>query len=470
MGWRDKIDGQKSSPSWRDKIDGGSGASPSGPAQPSPDASNKDWVDYLKSAPEAIGKVMMQAGRGGGLAAPLGLIGAALQPTPQHYIGKAIDYPGGLARTILAKGVGMVTPGENPVGMQDFVNAAMGHAPGSGELAQRFGMPNPSVNIPGTNNKNVSLKDLADLIGNTVTNPLMYGAMGKAGEMSYESGLKKIDEAMEARGKIPLSETLQENSTPTSLPAGSTKNIKAQSQKLLDQKTTERSNLYDQVRQGPTKGLVDVSSMPKSEALLKEMSEDPDLNEMVPDLQKRLERHTTSPNPENPEERIPASPIDIAAASKRKSNLANALPSSYYDPQGRMQPWAKQFQDALASDYRQKIIDTGESHTPGMGKEIDNVNDTLGTLIESQKPLQKQIGRDTTKNNVTSPDAVLGYFSAPALALKKAADVAKGTTARTMMGKIMMIPSDADMAAAVTGSNVTPDNNNEILKNYFGGK
>lgn len=422
---------------------------------------SKDWVDYLKEAPDDLSGFLEKTNR-----PATKLLGYALSKPVRDKASALFDYPGGITREALAKLAGTLTPGENPIKMSDVISSAMPGTgdkptPGVGDIAkQKFGLPEKSWPIPGTNGKTISTTDAINLIGNALTNPLSWGGAAAAGESTYASGLKKIDQAITEKDKTPFSEVMKENGAP----AGTTKQIAAANEKLIAQKTAARNAMYDEVTNSPTGGGVDVSTMPKTQSFIDNLRENPLTEDKADDFQNILKKITNVKNPEydpvtNPKvpSSIPRAPVDVSKISKWKSAAANSLPDSHYftDATGKRKalPVSQQFLDNVASDYRGKIVDTGEAVRPGLGEDIDNVNDELGTMLSARKPLAAQVSRGTTTNAVTSVDAPLAYFAPLAFAAKKAADISKLTAARTLVGKgLMGIPAPAATVSAAQNS------------------
>lgn len=292
-----------------------------------------------------------------------------------------------------------------------------------GDRAEDLGVPGlqNGPHIPWTNNKKVTLKQMANLAGNTVGAELLARGVGVAGEGIYDSAFKKIDEKMLEKGKTPFSTVMKENG----MPAGSMKKIDKVADELRTTKTAERAADYQTAADKGVTVDPDYPS-PEAEAVIARMRRDPNLREQADALEEHLNNYRK-------EGKVP-----LDQMSEWKSNLANSLPKSAYDPKGKVGPWGEQYKKALASDYRNAIVEGGDVAEAGMGQRIDKTNDELGTLIESQKPAAKQISRENTTNNISSIDAPLLYLKLKAGLLKKAADMAKLTSVRTHAGKGMM--------------------------------
>jgi hypothetical protein len=143
------------------------------------------------------------------------------------YLGRGIDYLGGLARTGAA---GLADPavrlatGESLLKEGDVGRALRGRAPGSAEFLERAGIPEgssvnlmPEVKIPFTDVKlgegETSARDATGFALDIASDPLTYATFGakpllaaalkptaklaeKAGEKIYRAGFKKVDERL----------------------------------------------------------------------------------------------------------------------------------------------------------------------------------------------------------------------------------------------------------------------------------
>lgn len=292
-----------------------------------------------------------------------------------------------------------------------------------GDRAEDLGVPglDRGIPVPFTNDKKVTAKQIANLAGNTVGAELGARAVGFGGEKIYKSAFKKIDEKMLEKGKTPFSEVMRENG----MPAGSMEKIKETAKNLKNEKMAERGAAYDKATDKAVTVDPDYPA-PEAEAVLEKMRRDPNLREQADALQAHLDNYRKEGK------------VSLEQMSEWKSNLANSLPKSAYDGNGRPGPWAQQYKKALASDYRNAVVEGGDVAEAGMGQKIDKLNDEIGTLIEAEKPAKKQIGRENTHNAISSVDAPLLYLKFKAGLLKKAADIAKLTSARTYAGKGMV--------------------------------
>lgn len=109
-------------------------------------------------------------------------------------LGKVAGYAGGWTRTLAAKLAGMVKPGKNPVELlgSDGIKALQGEAPGTGDYAERFGVPTVSAQIPGTK-RVLTSKDFLNVVGNAALDPLTYGGAQWAGKKLYNSAIRPVE-------------------------------------------------------------------------------------------------------------------------------------------------------------------------------------------------------------------------------------------------------------------------------------
>lgn len=397
------------------------GASADGQAAPAPPP-EKDWVSKLS---DAVDRAASKTIPGMGVAKSLGETDAG--QIIKRGAGKIFDYAGGYARTPLAALAGLVKPGPNPVSMQDVINTVnpLSQAPGVGDYAERFGMPNPVGTIPGTDRK-ISLKDAVNGVGNTVVNPFMFGGAGEAGEAAYDSAFKKIDERLLEQNKTPVSKIARENGAPV----GTTSTLKKAIQKIGDTAKQDRDEGYAQENpSGDTAENAPTPPTPRAEAVLDKMRKNPGLDAQTEALEKHLEGYKNEGN------------VPLNDLSDWKSELANSLPESFYtktaNGQRALSPVAQRYVSELAADFRQGIVDRGDAAKPGLGERIAKANDTMASTISSEKPLNMQIRRGNTTNLATPIDAILSGHP-QILALKKSADLAKATAFRTGLGRALM--------------------------------
>lgn len=375
--------------------------------------------------------------------------------------GRALDYAGGFMRTGIANVAGMAqsaVQGKNPltnqlVTEQDLKNAAVGKAPSTAEYLERMGVPK------GYNKKlgpfEVSVRGAAGLAGDIATDPLTVVArtfkeipyLGKLangvfgdgankatealGEAVYASSLAKVDAKLARRGTSPVSKLLIEEGAPVMSAAGIEKKVADMSNVMGKM----RQALYDRVN---AKGIqVSTDALPRAERYIKEMYKDPGLAPAAEELLQMLGRYKAQ------------GVTTIEDISKWKTNLYDALPASAFaGVSGKVKNQAKGFKAALAADFRGLIVDAGNKAEKGLGDSINKLNEKWGTLLEAQQAIQKgAMGGGSGSLGHVVDGAVLAGGGAPALAAKKAYDIATGTTARTAVGRALMAAGKHDIAS-----------------------
>lgn len=350
---------------------------------------------------------------------------------------RALDLPGGAVRTGLANVAGLISGKGNIVTEKDLGNMAAGKAPTSAEYMERLGVPaGPSVSLPVFGD--TSARDAAGLVGDIVTDPLTAisksvkalrpasTAAESVGKAVYKSGLKKVDERLAEKGAGSIADVLLEEGK-----TGTTKKLAKDAKEISKNLGKERDALYQKATE---KGVsIDMGfPLANAENELKKLASDPGLAPMAEKFGELLERYKKSGK------------VDIKTLSDWKTNLYNALPEAAYDQHGKLKGPAQKFQKALASDFKQAIVEAGNKAEKGLGDNIDKINEKWATVIGADKPMAMQVRRAGTPNLVTSVDAMIAGLGGAAtgigpttgaLALKKAADASKTTYVRTKAGK-----------------------------------
>lgn len=368
-----------------------------------------------------------------------GLVAAAPEPVQKglYYAGKVADYPMGYLRTGLATLAGTANQarfGKNPVTLEDWKNTLKGNAPPLTEYEDRMGIgEGPSIDEPlfghdtlrGVGNfgaemagggmlaraaKGVPVLGRAATLGNEATESV--------GKSIYKSGFKKIDERLLERNAKPLSDVLLEQGAPV----GTTKSIAGKVADMAENAGGVRNKLYQEVAdKGAT---IDLSHpLTNAEGVIAKMRKDPGLRAKADQLADLLEKYKSEGR------------AGVQDVSDWKTNLYDSLPEWAYDANGNVRGHAADFQKALAQDFKEAIEGAGNTARPGLGDEIAGVNRDWGSLIGSKKPLAMQIRRGNTTNVVSPVDAALGFLHPGAEVLKKGADIAKTTGARTLVGR-----------------------------------
>lgn len=368
---------------------------------------------------------------------------------------RGLDYLGGAVRTGLASGADAFVPGNN-ITKEDWINTLKGKAPSSDKLLEKLGVPEgPSLpqfkNDSGLSmyglakggnpeekeidlsiQKGPSVRGALGFAADIATDPLTYvGFPGKriAGEATealgkkiYKSGFKKVDEKLIEGGARPLSEGLLERGV-----WGNNKEIAEKVKGFSKEAANKRSGLYKKAEDLGAK--VDLNEATKNaDVVINKMAQDPGLAPTAESLRELINRY---------KQKGVASLQDV---SDWKTNLYNSLPSSAFGPNGRLTGPAKEVQNALAEGFKNSIVTSAEKSKAGLGKEIDALNKEWGSFIGAQKPLEKEIRKESTKNLVSSIDAgLLGFMASNAISpqvliAKKLGDLSKTTKFRTGAG------------------------------------
>lgn len=189
------------------KRSGSDPAQPSAAAIGSPDGKtgaeveSPDWVDRLKQLASGAQAAISKS--------HIPILNVAMNPGVQEAAGRVLSVPGGIARTLAADGLEALAPGKNDVTLGDYGNAALGQAPGVGDqVARKFPeVDSASMDIPGTNGKKLSARDLMNFVGNTALDPLVHGMGQAVGKGMYDSSIGKIIGEGKRFGKDSVGET-----------------------------------------------------------------------------------------------------------------------------------------------------------------------------------------------------------------------------------------------------------------------
>lgn len=189
-----------------------------------------------------------------------GPLAVMANPAVQDVVGKVIDYPFGYLRTGAAELQGMLKDGENPVTSDDIVNTILGSAPGVGDYAARFGeIPkDASVKLPFSNNKSISLQDLANFGGNVA--PIVMGdlalrsapgqaAAAKMGQAASDAGTAVAQKTGKALLNIPEDVTARYVADPASADTAPSRNdIADRIMALKDQSDNQVAKAHDDLQ------------------------------------------------------------------------------------------------------------------------------------------------------------------------------------------------------------------------------
>lgn len=366
-----------------------------------------------------------------------GLLGKGLD-----YSLRALDYAGGAARYAgagLANIPYSMATGKSLTKTDDLGKVLKGQAPTTAEYMERGGVPEgPRFNLSPMEG-DTSLRDIAGFAGDIATDPLTYTGLPlvkgakkllnvggdtaeSVGKSIYRSGFKKIDERLAEKGKKKIADVLLESGAP----AGTTKKLAKNMQKVADTALKQRDELYKKATDlGVT---VDLRfPLEQTEELLSKARTNPGMRAKVDELSDLLMEYKN------------AGKVDLQTLSDWKSALYEALPASAFGPDGKAKGIYSKFEKALATDFKDAIISAGNKAEKGLGSKIDEANEIIGSVLTAKQPTKIQIRRGETPNFFTSVDAILGGVgAAKALPLKKGADLAKTTYARTKVGKGLM--------------------------------
>lgn len=361
-----------------------------------------------------------------------------------NYAARGLDYLGGLTRTGLAS---VASVGEHAikgevgddVTPEDVSNALKGKAPNSAEYLRRLGVgEGGSAHIPGLGR--VTIRGAAGLAADIATDPLvavakavkdapylskLFNAPGAAsealGEAVYKAALP--DHAKEAASAII--EGIPEAGipgTPVLGKAGMAEHV----QQMSETMGKLRQGLYDQATQlGAT---VDVAKSPlsRAEAVIETMRRDPTMVPLADEFTSMVEKYKSAGNV----------PVDIM--SEWKTNLYDSLPKSAWSGTGGLNNVGKRFKAALAGDFRQAIIDTGNAAEKGLGDSIEALNAKWGTLLSATQPLDKAAQATGGKLSHMIDGAVMAASGLKGAAVKKGFDLATSAYSKTLVGKALM--------------------------------
>lgn len=374
---------------------------------------------------------------------------------------RALDYAGGVGR-YAASGyadLARAAQGQEPIGRpEDLQRVLQGQAPTTSEYLERSGAGKMgSAQIPFTDME-VTGRDVVGFAGDVALDPLTYASLGasavgklgkagkaaeaaltpmargveKTGEKVYKSAFKNVDKHLADTGTKPLSEVMLKEGAPTG-------NLKATQDftvnELMPKYDAQRQALYSQVDEaGAT---VDpFYAQEKARDVIQKMQNDPGLRDKAADLGKFVDKYAEE------------GPVSVGQMSEWKTNLYNALPDSAFrvtESGGKqLSNWGKKVQKALSSGFKEQIERAGDFVQPGLGKEIDKVNESWGAVIQSQKPLAREVKKAETKNMLTQVDAMMGgamladpIMFGGGLAAKKTVQAASTPRGRTNIGKAM---------------------------------
>lgn len=394
--------------------------------------------------------------------------------------GRVLDYGSGAVRTLAAAGLGVANDADAEAAMR-------GKAPSSAEYLRRLGVSDGmSFTVPGTNFKVTQrgAEGLAlDIASGSVTKELkaigslvkevpyigklinVPGAASEAlGEATYKAALRKVDKKIAEEGGDSLGQALAQGTTAESAQAaklgvnvpgqaggkiGGAQSIKDNVQSMSDTLGKLRKGLYDKATE---KGIsIDTKAMPLSnaEAVLTKLYENPTMRPMVDELRTYMQAYKDEGK------------VALETMSDWKTSLASKLPKSAWitaeNGNVKLLPEAMRFKQALASDFRNAIIKTGNAGEKGLGDAVEAVNNKWGILLDGQRlGLNKLTNAGeippTIGHAINLTLAATGHYAQAALT--KAADLATTPYAKTLIGKTLMTAGKSGLADALANRSI----------------
>jgi len=397
--------------------------------------------------------------------------------------GKALDYAGGVARTAGAAAT------MDSVNAGDVINSLLAKPLAGSDILERGGMAESgklSDVLPGLysdTGEGMALerggfldptgRGAAGMALEVATDPLTYLTLGaaktvgkgaeKVGESMYRSGLKRADRTLElvGKGKKGFSDTAIKYGL-----TGSAESIAERAQELAAKLAKEQQDiLASAARAGAT---VDVEKViapvmrdaskiqsgvnipqVKGEArgFAGNLQQLADETRVIPEQVIPEKNSLTLPGEGGPSvisaEFEPGYTIpgraapSVVDASRLKSQVYGLIGDNAYSTIARDKTGQKLFK-RTANRLKIGVEQSVSRVNPGMGKRLKEVNKDLGSLLSSKKVLANEATKEINKNALTSVDGMLSMLNPAAAVAKKAADIFKGTAARTKGGKAVM--------------------------------
>lgn len=364
---------------------------------------------------------------------------------------RALDYPGGGVRTGLAEVAGLATGQPNVVTPEDLKNAAKGKAPNSAEYLRRLGVPEGgSLDLPGFGR--VTTRGAAGMAADIATDPLTLvakfakeipyvgkllnvpgAAMDALGEAVYKSAVGSTDAHLASKGLIEAGETpVGDALLASGAPVGNAKTLADKVNDISSIMGKIRQGMYDKVNQAGA--MIDVglasggSVLPKAEAALAPMRRNPNMRPAADALENMMNLFKNEGR------------VSIEQLSEWKTQLYNSMPAVSFDAFGKLKGEADAFKGALAADFRNLIVDTGNHVEKGLGDAINALNEKWAPLLDAAKPMNKIAAKGAGGGNLgTIVDGVLlATGGVSKLAVKKGYDIAMSPLAKTAVGKALM--------------------------------
>jgi hypothetical protein len=371
--------------------------------------------------------------------------------------GKALDYAGGIARTAIANRPEVLmaealTAGK-PVdqigrGWEEMKQALLANPKTSSELMESRGVPEMgSMELPLLGR--VTGRGALGMAADIATDPLTYvgGGMAAKGiksaaEELYSRAFKNVDLALEkaGNGEKAMSKLLlgQTKAVPGSklglvteaIPTGSSKQMAAtvddMAEKLLEQKTAQLAAADATGRNVDLLGALEKYS-DDLDAIIRGNNENAAQAAMTAkgNLQGQIERLKYN--------RAQGVPLLASEADAIKTSLYEDLPENVWNTLTRTKTGQR-----LAKNVAKLTKVSIEQAVP----EVKETNRQLGILLSARKPLSKEVGKETTRNAVTSVDGALAWLSPKSAITKKAADISKEAWFNTKAGKALLKNAD----------------------------
>ncbi len=130
-------------------------------------------------------------------------------------------------------------------------------------------------------------------------------------------------------------------------------------------------------------------------------------------------------------------PVTASQGSGFKSSLYNDTGNAVWDSLRRT-PQGKLGNRALARGLDAEVSAAAERALPGVGTQIDTLNDTWGKLLTPKKVLEQEALKGEKKNLITSVDGIvagLSHGSPAVMAAKKGTDLLKTNWLKTNVGR-----------------------------------
>lgn len=363
-----------------------------------------------------------------------GIVGQGLD-----YLGRGLDYGGGLARAGVFSAVGALNGKPDIVTYEDSNNIIKGKGPSSEEYLKRLGVNEGfSVDIPKIGK--ITQRGVEGFALDVVTDPALLLAKaikqipflakllngpGQAAEAVGEAVYKSAFPEKAKDAATALLEGVPEAGLTPRSPVGGTAK--------LAQAVEDTSNVIGKLRQGlydraTERGVTIDAAYPlkRAEAVLEEFRRDPGLTPTVETLQELLDRYKN------------AGKVSLDVASEWKTNLYDTLSQSFWDGKKGLKPKADMFRAALAADFREAIAKAGNTAEKGLGDSINALNEKWGSLLSATRPLEKATQATGGKLGQMIDGAVLASSGLKGAAIKKGYELATSPYMKTVVGNALM--------------------------------